>query len=229
MPHPTTDGYHGHSRDDLLAQVPALPKVSRVLELGCGEGRLGERLAALGHEVHGVEFVPAAAAIAARRLHRVHCGDVESLPLDYPIGHFALLVCGDVLEHLRDPWALLARVRPLLTADAHVVVSVPNVQYFPVVLGLLRGRFTYRDSGVLDRTHLRFFTRHEARRLLETSGYEVLAMPAVYPFRSALLRALAKALSAVTFGWLGGFLLGQIRVVGRPRPDAVGATTAGPP
>lgn len=214
MPHPT--GYHGKDRHDLLACIPQLPAGSRVLELGCGEGRLGAALRSLGHEVHGVEYSPTAAAVAANALDRVHCGDAETLPLDYPAGHFSLLVCGDVLEHLRDPWTTLARLRPLVADGGWLVASVPNVQYFPVVLGLLRGRFEYRDDGVLDRTHLRFFTRRSARALVESAGFAVEAIPTVYPFRAAWLRTVAGVLDTLTLGCLRGFLLGQIRLVARP-------------
>jgi 2-polyprenyl-3-methyl-5-hydroxy-6-metoxy-1,4-benzoquinol methylase len=215
MSHPP--GYHGNERDDLLACLPSSAAGRRVLELGCGEGRLGNKLRERGHEVHGVEYSPTAAAVAATRLDKVHCGDAEQVPLDYPPGHFGVLLCGDVLEHLRDPWGLLTRLRPLLAADGILVASVPNVQYFPVVLSLLRGRFEYRDDGVLDRTHLRFFTLRSARALVEQAGFEITAMPVVYPFRTAWLRGVARVLDTLSLGLLRGFLLGQIRLVARPR------------
>lgn len=207
--------YYGRDRDDLLHLVPELPRGSRVLELGCGEGRLGARLRERGLEVHGVEVVPAAAERARAVLDHVVQGDVETVVLDHPDGHFALLLCGDVLEHLRDPWALLRRVRRVLAPGGAIVASVPNLQYFPVVLGLLRGRFEYRDSGVLDRTHLRFFTRREARALLENTGYRIEAMPAVYPFRSRAVRGLATGIDRLSFGALRGFLTGQVHLRGR--------------
>jgi hypothetical protein len=94
---------------------------------------------------------------------------------------------------------------------------VPNAQYFPVSLGLLRGRFDYRDSGVLDRTHLRFFTRRTAKALVEGAGFAVEAMPAVYPFRSGALRAVARALDALSLGALRGLLTGQVHLRARAR------------
>lgn len=219
VPAPPT-GYYGRDRDDLFRLVPELPPGSRALELGCGEGRLGARLRARGLEVHGIEAVPAAAAAAATRLDRVVTGDLEQVEFDQPDGWFDLLLCGDVLEHLRDPWALLRRVRRVLAPGASVVASVPNVQYFPVVLDLLRGRWEYRDQGVLDRTHLRFFTRREARRLFESTGYEVLAMPAVHPFRARWLRRFAAGFDRCSFGVLRGFLTGQVHVRARVLPAA---------
>jgi 2-polyprenyl-3-methyl-5-hydroxy-6-metoxy-1,4-benzoquinol methylase len=203
-------GYYGRERSDLLLLVPPLPAGSRVLELGCGEGRLGAVLRQRGLEVHGVEVAAAAAEKARQVLDRVLTTDVERVDLDYPPGHFRLLLCGDVLEHLVDPWAVLQRLRRLLALDAVVVASVPNVQYFPVIANLLRGRFDYRQSGVLDRTHLRFFTRRSARAMLESAGFVVEAMPRVFPFRAAAVRAMAAAVDAVTFGLLRGFLTGQV-------------------
>jgi 2-polyprenyl-3-methyl-5-hydroxy-6-metoxy-1,4-benzoquinol methylase len=219
-PGPPAD-YYGRARDDLLALVPPLPAGSRVLEIGCGEGQLGSRLRARGLEVHGVEVVPSAAAAAARVLDRAICADVERTVLDYPPAHFRLLLCGDVLEHLVDPWGVLARLQRLCAPGAVLVCSVPNAQYFPVSLGLLRGRFDYRDSGVLDRTHLRFFTRRSARALVERAGFAVEAMPAVYPYRSAAVRAVASALDRLSLGALRGLLTGQIHVVARARDLAV--------
>jgi 2-polyprenyl-3-methyl-5-hydroxy-6-metoxy-1,4-benzoquinol methylase len=221
-PRPPAD-YYGRARDDLFALVPELPAGSRVLEIGCGEGQLGSRLRARGHEVHGVEVVPSAAAAAARVLDRALCADVERTVLDYPPGHFQLLLCGDVLEHLVDPWGVLARLRQLCAPGAMLVCSVPNAQYFPVSLGLLRGRFDYRDSGVLDRTHLRFFTRRSARALVERAGFAVEAMPAVYPFRSAALRAVARVLDACSLGALRGLLTGQVYLRARARALATAA------
>ena len=98
----------------------------------------------------------------------------------------------------------------LIDADGLVVASVPNVQYFPVACNLLRGRFDYRDAGVLDRTHLRFFTRRSARQLIEGAGLELEAMPAVFPYRAGWLRAVAAALDRLSFGALRGLLTGQV-------------------
>jgi 2-polyprenyl-3-methyl-5-hydroxy-6-metoxy-1,4-benzoquinol methylase len=88
-------------------------------------------------------------------------------------GSFDFVVLGDVLEHLADPWEALRLVRGLLSPGGVAVVSVPNVAAWPVRLGLLAGSFEYRDFGILDRTHLRFFTRATARELVESAGFAV--------------------------------------------------------
>jgi SAM-dependent methyltransferase len=160
---------------DLLDLLPREPS-GRVLELGCAAGRLGELLKQEGYaaEVVGVECT-AASEEARRYLEVVHQADIETweFPESYR-GYFGALIFGDVLEHLRDPWKTLQRLTPLLRPGGVVVASLPNVRYLGVVLPLLFcGRWTYVSSGVLDETHLRFFTRRSMRELFTRAGYEV--------------------------------------------------------
>ncbi|GAB4157416.1 MAG: hypothetical protein Fur0037_25350 [Planctomycetota bacterium] len=206
--------YFRQERDDLFLCLDRAAAPGRALEIGCGEGRFGARLCAMGFEVHGVESDPGAAAVAGSVLHRVLCEDIEAAALPYPEEHFDLLVCADVLEHLRDPWTVLRRLRVLLKRGGTAIASVPNAQYFPVVAGLLAGRFRYRDSGVLDRTHLRFFTRESARELFEQAGFAIEAMPVSYPGRP-VSRAILGTLDLASFGMLRGFLTGQTLIRAR--------------
>jgi GT2 family glycosyltransferase len=125
-------------------------------------------------EVWGIELNPAVAAEAKKRLSRVLVGDVEQMePLPLPDRYFDCAICGDVLEHLKDPQAFLARLRKHLTPDAALVVNVPNVAHWSIVVQLLQGRFTYDDNGLLDRTHLRFFTPDSLKDMLWDAGYLV--------------------------------------------------------
>ena len=144
----------------------------RVLDVGCAGGYLGRVLAGRGCQVSGVELDPEAAEAAAKVLDDVLVGDVESLDL---VGHFGkesfdVVVLGDVLEHLVDPAAALRKVAPLLTDTGSVVASVPNVAHGAVRLALLSGRFDYRPLGLLDATHLRFFTRESLHELFREAG-----------------------------------------------------------
>ncbi len=123
----------------------------------------------------GVEYVAEQAAQAARVLDVVHVGDVQTLELPYAPGSFDCLVYADVLEHIIDPWSLLVCHRPLLASGGTLIVSLPNVQFIGVIAGLLRGRWDYRERGVLDRTHLRFFTRRSAQTMIEDAGYRIMA------------------------------------------------------
>jgi GT2 family glycosyltransferase len=152
--------------------------------VGCAAGRLGETLRGQKtsdsegrlppREVWGIELNPAIAAEAKARLNRVLVGDVEQMdPLPLPDCYFDCAICGDVLEHLKDPQAFLARLRKHLTPDAVLVANVPNVAHWSIIVQLLQGRFTYDDNGLLDRTHLRFFTPESLKDMLWDAGYLV--------------------------------------------------------
>ena len=143
----------------------------RVLEVGCSVGHVTEHLVANGNTVVGVEIDPVAADEARRFATAVHVGDLDRTPLDELVdGPFDVIVFGDVLEHLRDPTAALDAAVRLLTPDGHVVVSIPNAAHADVRLMLLEGRWDYQEHGLLDETHLRFFTRDGLRSLLAASG-----------------------------------------------------------
>ena len=147
---------------------------ARVLDVGCASGYIAARLTARGCRVVGFESDPESAALAERHCEQVIVGDFES-PADrarVPRGNGFVLL-GDVLEHLVDPWSALSFTRELLAPDGVVIVSLPNVAAWPVRFGLLAGRFEYADYGILDRTHLRFFTRASAHRLADSAGFRI--------------------------------------------------------
>ena len=171
----------------------------RILELGCSSGALGAALK-LRQEaiVVGVEPCPEAAAEAASRLDRVFALDAEAFLRDAPASEapFDCLVAADVLEHLVDPWSVLARAVDLLSPGATVVVSLPNVAYWRGLLRLVRsGRWPRDPEGVFDRTHLRWFTHDDALDLLRQAGLRVVDVePRYWASGAALLwrRALAR-------------------------------------
>jgi 2-polyprenyl-3-methyl-5-hydroxy-6-metoxy-1,4-benzoquinol methylase len=166
--------YYELARPELADLVPASAR--RILDVGCGGGALGAALKARqGAEVAGIEFVAEAAARARRRLDHVVQGDLDAIEgLAFPAGHFDAMVFGDVLEHLRDPARLLRALLPHLAPGGRVVCSIPNVKHWTVVLPLLfEDRFEYTDAGLLDRTHLHLFTRHEIEAMLAACGLEV--------------------------------------------------------
>jgi methionine biosynthesis protein MetW len=154
--------------------VDAVPPGARVLDVGCAGGYLSQLLTAAGCTVIGVE--PDAAAAAAARAHcvSVTVGDFEDLAVQTALpGPFDAVIFGDVLEHMRDPGAVLATAGELLAPGARVVASIPNIAHWSARIQLLLGRFPYAESGLFDATHLRFFTRGSARRLAEGAGYVV--------------------------------------------------------
>jgi 2-polyprenyl-3-methyl-5-hydroxy-6-metoxy-1,4-benzoquinol methylase len=151
----------------------------RVLDVGCHSGLMGSMVKdQLKAEVVGVDFDPLALNVARARLDRVYEVDLEfggwaSELLEKGEGNFDVALFGDVLEHTTDPESILRETLKLLKPQGKVIVSLPNVANLRVRLGLLRGNFTYAESGILDRTHLRFFTLQSAHELLERSGYEL--------------------------------------------------------
>jgi 2-polyprenyl-3-methyl-5-hydroxy-6-metoxy-1,4-benzoquinol methylase len=156
--------------------VGLVPPQARVLEFGCATGYMSEVLRnRLGCSVTGVEVSPEAAAIAADRCDHVIVGDAEELDYDDLLGdeRFDAVLFADVLEHLRDPAALLRRVRPFISDEGVVIASLPNVAHASVRLALLGGEFRYRETGLLDDSHVRFFTRDSIQDLFEESGYAI--------------------------------------------------------
>jgi 2-polyprenyl-3-methyl-5-hydroxy-6-metoxy-1,4-benzoquinol methylase len=176
--------YYGRPRREMLGFVPR--DAVRLLDVGCGAGAFaaGLRQARAGTtlEIWGLEMDPAAAARAAEVLDRVLVGDAAGLAGDLPAGHFDCLVMNDVLEHVLDPDDLLRRLRPALRPGGTLVASIPNVRHFPNVVDLaVHGRWDYTDEGILDRTHVRFFTRSSMARLLAGAGFEVLDTAGINP------------------------------------------------
>jgi 2-polyprenyl-3-methyl-5-hydroxy-6-metoxy-1,4-benzoquinol methylase len=150
-----------------------VPNDARVLEFGCATGYMSRAFRERrGCTVVGVELVPEAAAQAQKECERVIVADAETIDYDAELGEdrFDAITFADVLEHLRDPARLLRRIRPFLKEDGAVIASIPNVAHGNVRLALLAGEFRYRQTGLLDETHLRFFTRNGVRELFEQAG-----------------------------------------------------------
>lgn len=146
--------------------------LGRLLDLGCGAGDNARRLAGRFSHATGVTFSAAEAEAARTHFDRVVTHDLEQ-PLPADLGTFDSVVASHVLEHLRRPEALLASLRDHLAPRARVVVALPNLLHYSSRLSLLRGRFQYEEHGLMDRTHLRWFTFESGRELLERAGYTV--------------------------------------------------------
>ena len=143
----------------------------RVLEIGCSAGHVTRRLVEQGNTVTGVELDPAALELALPYLHHGHALNLDQTRVSTVVdGPFDVIVLGDVLEHVRTPAEVLADLTTLLAPDGRLVISLPNVAHQDVRLMLLGGQWDYQHDGLLDDTHLRWFTRASIRRLLDECG-----------------------------------------------------------
>lgn len=166
----------GHAK--LLALVGS---GKRVLDVGCSSGYLARPLVAAGCTVVGLELDPGAAEGARDVCEEVLVGDVETMKLPFEPVSFDVVLCGDVIEHLRDPGAFLARARALLRPGGHLVLTTPNVANWSMRFALLMGRWRYTERGILDRTHTHLFTRKTLVETLERAGYRVETLDFTVP------------------------------------------------
>lgn len=167
------------SQAEILRQASSrLQRGASILDVGCASGDLGAALTEAGFVVTGIEADPRAAAIAAGRISAVVEADVNELDFTTLGEPFDAIVFGDVLEHLARPEAVLARAMTALADNGSVIASIPNVAHGAVRLALLQGRWTYTAEGLLDATHLHFFTLESAVDLLHGAGLSIDAIRA---------------------------------------------------
>jgi trans-aconitate methyltransferase len=172
--------YHAkRPRSELVDLLPGAPRT--LLEIGCGSGLTGrlvkERFP--GCRVIGIDINDAAVAAAGGILDQAIAGSIESLDLDaqgIAPGSLDAVIMGDVLEHLYNPWAVLERLRPYLAPGGALVVSIPNSRNLILIDELAGGDWRYQADGLLDVTHIRFFTLAGIRRLFAETGYQVAAV-----------------------------------------------------
>lgn len=212
MQRPFTDTYYHLVRYDVVHHIP--PTTQRLLDVGCGAGLTGEYAKQRLNikEVIGIEYVDDVARKAAQRLDRVLIGDIEQMEIDYPDEYFDCILCADVLEHLRDPWAVLIKLRRLLAPDGVLIASIPNIRHARVLAKIIFDRFEYEPSGILDWSHLRFFTRYTIEQLFAATGYSACIV-GCNRSRSWKFHLLTLA----TLGLARPFSIVQYIVVARPR------------
>ena len=169
------DVYDVNERGEVAPHIPA--GVTSALDVGCGRGGFGatlRRALGPGARIVGIEPV-------ASQAERARSAGFDEVVCDYfptqdtSLGTFDLVCFNDVLEHLVDPWQVLRETQDWLTPGGHVLAAIPNIQYWPAIIDLFNGRWDYTESGLMDRTHLRFFTRKTIVELFDQSGYDVIS------------------------------------------------------
>lgn len=164
--------YYLRARPEIVELVPIAAQ--RILDVGCGAGGLSATLKGRQTaEIHGVEIVEQAAAHARHHLDHVwNCGIEAALP-ELPDGYYDCIVIADVLEHLLDPLFVISELKKKLTSNGTLIASIPNIQNWGTLSELLQGKWDYRSEGILDRTHLRFFTRKSVEELFWSAGFRI--------------------------------------------------------
>jgi SAM-dependent methyltransferase len=166
------DKYYENEREDIITLIPN--EIKRVLDVGCGFGYMGKRLRKeRGIEVIGIENEEKAVDTAKDNVDKLIIGDVENLKLPFERGYFDCLVYGDVLEHIKEPWRILKEHTYYLKSGGFCIASIPNISHYSVIKGLLNDLWEYKPSGILDETHLRFFTLEGIRSMFINSGYSI--------------------------------------------------------
>jgi 2-polyprenyl-3-methyl-5-hydroxy-6-metoxy-1,4-benzoquinol methylase len=166
-------GYRSNARPEVIGLLPGLRQGSKVLEVGCGEGTFAAAIPG-AEEIWGIEPDHRSAEIATQRLNNVLVGTFDEVKASLPLRYFDLVVCNDVIEHMPDHDAFLRSIQDHMMPGGHLVGSVPNVRFRGNLFNLIVARdWHYQDSGILDRTHFRFFTFRSLRRSLEDAGLEV--------------------------------------------------------
>ncbi|MBN1999816.1 class I SAM-dependent methyltransferase [candidate division KSB1 bacterium] len=202
------DQYYNWARRDLLGLLPQAMKPENVLDVGCGNGATGELLKQEygARCVTGIEILPTAAEQARRRLDTVITASADQPDLTFQNGHFDLIIFGDILEHLYDPWDVLSRYVDYLRPGGRLLASIPNVQHWATVMRLLGGRWIYREGGTLDRSHIRFFTRRTVLDLIQQAGMEIVKIK--YGMGPE-----CKIFNAATLGLMTNFLTFQFLIL----------------
>ncbi len=207
------NSYFDTPRLEIMPHLPA--RVGRLIDLGCGTGattaavRAARSVAWAG----GVEYLPDVAEQARARFDRLWVGDAAQAGLEAEIAPASLdlALCLDVLEHMVDPWAMVKRLSSLLAPGGRLIVSVPNIRNYRFIWKLAaKGDFHYRDFGLLDRTHLRFFVQETAEQLATCGGLRLVTSRSVQDFPPTNLRGV---LNAAAGGRLIGLLAKQWLIV----------------
>ena len=206
--------YFSNPRIDLISLIP--PNINnRILEVGAGSGdTLVEiKKLKLAKEVIGIELLNLKDSQQhSSEIDRMIIGNIEEMELDLPENYFDVIICGDVIEHLIDPWEALIKLRKHLKQNGVIIVSIPNIREYHILFKILiAADFKYGDRGILDKTHLRFFCKKNILALLTSTMYIPVSVHSIFKLEKALTRK--KIIDALTFGLIRDFMTAQYIVV----------------
>jgi hypothetical protein len=167
---------HFNYNPDLLRIIPDTS--SKLIEIGCSSGALAHALKLKKPDINwiGVEIDFEYAELASRYCNEIYCSDIESWGESY-FNQFKDRDCwifGDVLEHLKDPWSVIGKIRAVIPEYGSIVACIPNASHWSLVVKFATGSIGYQDEGLLDRTHLRWFSRSTIRQLFEFNGFRIV-------------------------------------------------------
>jgi methionine biosynthesis protein MetW len=163
-------------RNDILQLIPA--NINSVLDVGCSIGALGKQIKENTlTEVTGIEIDPSMAAIAQEKIDRVIIEDIEKLDIlkYFNVNYFDCIILSDILEHLKEPWTTLKELNKILKFDGTIISSIPNIRHYTTIANLIfKGYWPYRDRGIHDINHLRFFTLKNIKEMFDKTGLKIL-------------------------------------------------------
>jgi len=186
-------GYYSE-RSDMVKYIPG--NVKSLLDVGCGDGSFGYKCKQqTAMEIWGIELFDNEAEKAKEKLDKIIVCNIETDELDMPDYYFDCIVFNDVLEHLRYPWIVLDKIKRYLKTDGYVVASIPNIRYYEnVKKTLIHKEWEYEECGIMDKTHLRFFTINSIRNMFERCGYCVVTLEGIsyisFPWKFNMLNKL---------------------------------------
>ena len=209
-------GYYDNIREDMLKYIPHDAK--KTLEFGCGSGGFSGLIKdKFGAEVWAVEIDEHSAKAASEKLDKVINCDAHEAIAKLPDDCFDCIIFFDVLEHLVDPYSLLTSAKKKLTKKGVVVASIPNIRYYRSFVDLvICGNWDYRNHGVLDKTHLRFFTYKSIVKMFNKLDFEILELEGIHPTSSRTFRLL----NILLLNAIGDVRYKHFAVVAKPKLES---------
>ena len=210
--------YYDADRAEMLEYITK--RDIRILDIGCGTGNFGQMIMRERNaEVWGVEIEPEIADIAAKSLHKVLCGNAEELIHDLPDTSFDLICFNDSLEHLLWPEKMLIHCKSKLKPGGEILCSLPNIRYFRIIFDLVfKKKWEYEDAGILDKTHLRFFTIDSINNMFERCGYTITTLEGNLAKSTSSTKSWRyRIFQILTFGNAEDMRHGQFHITAHPR------------